>query len=310
MGGEIVNTKDLIFLAIAVTAVISAIIAVILYRRNMKRTLKSMNSMLDSAIDGSFSETFYDESLLSAVEAKLAHYLAASEVSAKNLTSEKDKIKELLSDISHQTKTPIANILLYSELLAEQELSEKGGECVAALKTQAEKLNFLIGALVKTSRLETGVFVLNPKKEKIRPLLDSVFKEISAKADNKNISMKIEKTNIQACFDLKWTTEALYNIVDNAIKYTPYGGEIRIETSEYNLFCRIDVKDNGIGIDEGEQADIFGRFYRSKRVSQTDGLGIGLYLSREIISEQGGYVKVSSQIGKGAVFSVFLPRPQ
>ncbi|MEA4972657.1 MAG: HAMP domain-containing sensor histidine kinase [Candidatus Metalachnospira sp.] len=304
------NTKDLIFLVIAVTAVVSAIIAVILYRRNMKRTLKSMNSMLDSAIDGSFSEAFYDESLLSAVEAKLAHYLASSEVSAKNLTAEKDKIKELLSDISHQTKTPIANILLYSELLAEQELSEKSGECVVALKTQAEKLNFLIGALVKTSRIETGVFVLNPKKEKIQPLLDSVCKEISAKAGSKNIKLIIEKTNIQACFDLKWTTEALYNIVDNAVKYTPYGREIRIQTSEYNLFCRIDVKDNGIGIDEGEQADIFRRFYRSKRVSQTDGLGIGLYLSREIISEQGGYIKVTSEFGNGATFSIFLPRPQ
>jgi len=304
------NPKDITFLMTAIVSVLSAIVVVILYRRNMRKTLKNMDNMLDLAINGSFNETLYDESLLSSVEAKLAHYLAASEVSAKNLTAEKEKIKELLSDISHQTKTPIANILLYSELLEEQELSENSSNCVKALKAQAEKLSFLISALVKTSRLETGVFVLNPKKERLQPLLDAVRDQISVKAESKKIKLIIDNTDIIADFDLKWTAEALYNIVDNAVKYTPDGGEIRIDMAKYNLFSRINIADNGIGIAEGEQANIFSRFYRSKHVSDTEGLGIGLYLSREIISAQGGYIKVTSQLGKGAVFSVFLPRPQ
>ena len=118
--------------------------------------------MLDTAINGEFTEDSFDESMLSAVESKLAHYLAASTVSARNLREEKEKIESLISDISHQTKTPITNIMLYTELLSEQELSPKNQSCVKALEKQTEKLRILIDALVKTSRLETGIITLHP----------------------------------------------------------------------------------------------------------------------------------------------------
>ena len=120
----------------------------------------TLNQMLDSALDGSFVEHRYDESLLSLVENRMNQYLSASSVSARNLSTEKEKIKELLADISHQTKTPLANILLYAQLLEEQELSKENMVCTTALIGQAEKLNFLIDSLVKLSRLETGVFTI------------------------------------------------------------------------------------------------------------------------------------------------------
>lgn len=266
-----------------------------------------MDEMLTSAIDGSFSETAFDESLLSAVETKLAHYLSASAVSARNLQEEKDKIKELIADISHQTKTPIANILLYAQLLSEQELPEGSKPCVTALNAQAEKLSFLIGALVKTSRLEAGIFQLHPSSSGVQPMLHTVLTQIAHKAEEKGISVACAETDAAACMDVKWTGEAIYNILDNAVKYTPSGGSICISTATYPLFCRIDITDTGIGIAEEEQAKVFGRFYRSPSVSQEEGVGIGLYLARQIISGQGGYCKVSSKPGEGACFSVFLP---
>ena len=116
------------------------------------------------------------------------------------------------------------------------------------------------------------------------------------------------RKGLSACFDPKWTAEALYNIMDNAIKYTPQGGKVRVTVQAYELFCRIDISDTGIGISEDEIPKIFSRFYRSSAVSQEEGVGIGLYLSREIITMQGGYIKVSSEPDKGSCFSVFLPR--
>lgn len=277
-------------------------------RYRMARMLRQLNRMFDAAMDGSFCETQFDESQLSALETKVAHYLSASEVSARNLAEEKNKIKELIADISHQTKTPIANILLYAQLLREQEISTEGRTCVEALNAQAEKLNFLIGALVKTSRLETGIMVFNPKKAAVWPMLVSVQEQLTLKLQKKSIHLFMKETELEAVFDGKWTTEAIYNIVDNAVKYTPEGGNIQIKAAAYDLFVRIDIMDNGIGIEEEEQSKIFGRFYRTKEVNQEEGVGIGLYLSRQIISQEGGYIKVASKQGQGSTFSVFLPK--
>jgi len=301
------NTLDYACIGIAITSALSAVIIVSLYRQKTKKTLEIIGSMLDTAMDGSFSEGVFDESILSAVEAKLARYLSICAVSSKNLISEKDKIKELISDISHQTKTPIANILLYSQLLSEHELPEDCTICIKALSSQAEKLNFLISALVKTSRLETGIITVSPKQEAVQRLLNEVQEQTMSKAYAKDISVTMEDTEISACFDLKWTTEAIYNIIDNGIKYTKIGGSITIKVMSYELFCRIDITDNGIGIAENEQSKIFTRFYRSGAVNHQEGVGIGLFLTREILAAEGGYIKVSSRLGSGSTFSVFLP---
>ncbi|WP_254329496.1 sensor histidine kinase KdpD [Paenibacillus sp. MZ03-122A] len=126
------------------------------------------------------------------------------------------------------------------------------------------------------------------------------------KADTKGISIVMENTTIHTCFDLKWTAEAVYNIMDNAVKYTETGGSITIKVIAYDLFCRIDITDSGIGIAEDELSKIFMRFSRYPTVSSQEGVGIGL-LAREIIAAQGGYIKVQSRCGSGSTFSLFLP---
>jgi len=301
------NTLAYTCIGIAIAALLTATVVVISYRRKTKKTLEKIGEMLDSAINGSFVEDVFDESAISAVEAKLARDLSICAVSSKNLLAEKDKIKELISDISHQTKTPIANILLYSQLLSEHVLPEDCTVCVQALSAQAEKLNFLISALVKTSRLETGIITVSPKQEAVQRLLDEVGEQTRPKSDTKGISVAMEQTKINAFFDLKWTTEAVYNIMDNAVKYTESGGRITLKAIPYELFCRIDISDNGMGIAEEEQSKIFTRFYRTAAVKNQEGVGIGLFLAREIVAAEGGYIKVSSVPGSGSTFSVYLP---
>ena len=272
-----------------------------------RRTLSRLSAMLDKAINGTLTENTFDESMLSAIEVKMAKFLSSCAVSSKNLYDEKNKIKGLISDISHQTKTPIANIVLYTQLLSEAELPHDCTDKVEILSAQAKKLSFLVETLVKTSRLEAGIIAIVPKLGKVQDVIDTAVLQAQAKAELKNIRMITERAEQTALFDAKWTAEAIYNILDNAIKYSPQDSTITIQTIPYELFCRIDIADKGIGISEDEHSKVFGRFYRSPAVSAQEGVGIGLFLAREIITSFGGYIKVSSKPGQGSVFSVFLP---
>ena len=273
-----------------------------------RRTLRRLGDMLDRAIAGNFAEERFDETELSALETRMARYLSANAVSARSLAEEKDAIKTLIADISHQTKTPIANLLLYAQLLGEQELPPESRIYASALERQAEKLRFLIDALVKTSRLETGVFAMTPKRHGIQQLLDAALSQAAPRAAAKGLALAAEPTDLMARFDLKWTAEALYNLVDNAVKYTPAGGSVTLSAQLLDSFCRVDVTDTGPGIPEGEQARIFRRFYRSPAASEEEGVGIGLYLTRQIAAGQGGYCKLTSRPGEGSTFSLYLPR--
>ncbi|MGN0587465.1 MAG: sensor histidine kinase [Oscillospiraceae bacterium] len=298
---------ELLCIIAAAVCIIAAAIIIIIYRLRTAKVMRSLDKMIDKAIDGSFTEENIDETMLSSVEAKLARYLSASELSARNVASEKEKIKELISDISHQTKTPVANIMLYADLLSEQDINEQARSCAESIGEQAEKLSFLIAALVKLSRLETGVIALSPVRKDIAPMLENVYKQYLPKAEEKGIKLTLEHTSASALYDEKWCAEAIGNIVDNAVKYTD-SGFVSISVMEYEMFCAVIISDSGQGISEEEQGRIFTRFYRSPSVSQKDGLGIGLYLAREIISGCGGYIKVSSEVGRGTAFSVYLRR--
>lgn len=296
-------------IVLAIIGIIALIISIIQYKI-AEKTLININSMLDKAISGNFKVSLYDESMLSKTESKMADFLSLSSLSMQNIKLDQERLNSLISDISHQTKTPIANILLYSELLGEQALKEESQNLVKSITAQSEKLDFLIKSLIKTSRLENGIITVNPKTQNIIAMLSEAIETIKIKAKNKNISIAYDyiQHEITADFDWKWTVEAVYNILDNAVKYTDADGEICINVIEYEIFVRIDIADNGIGICEDELQKIFLRFYRSADSSEHYGVGIGLYLSRKIINAEGGYIKVKSNKGSGSVFSVFLKK--
>ena len=220
--------------------------AVIVYwnHRKARKTMEAIEKMLDAAMAGSFSESGFDESKLSALETRFAHYLSAAETSSRNVAQEKDRIKSLIADISHQTKTPIANLLLYSELLMEEDLPPSAKANVEALYDQSEKLRFLIDSLVKLSRLENGILSLSPQPTVLQPLLRGIAEQYAAKAARKGLSLQLHDTDTSAIFDMKWTAEALANVVDNAIKYTEHG-VITISAVSYEMFARIDISDTG-----------------------------------------------------------------
>ena len=278
-------------------------------KRGIRYTYARLNQMIDEAMTGTFEEETYDETELSKLEVKWKRFLTSSKLSNQKLKEERVNIKEIVSDISHQTKTPLANILLYSQLLEEQQLDEYSQKLVSEIVKQSEKLDFLIQSLVKTSRLETGTFQLNPKLHSISQVLEETLMQAQQKAEKKGIQIMTEDFScIKAVYDKKWTGEALYNILDNAIKYSEGGSRIHIQVKEYELFVCIEIRDEGMGIEEEEIPLIFLRFYRGRKVKDEEGVGIGLYLTRQIIEGQKGYIKVSSKEKIGSVFSVYLPK--
>lgn len=225
------------------------------------------------------------------------------------LAQEKEQIKTLISDISHQIKTPIAAANTFAELLSDGELSaEERTEYITTLQMSLGKLTFLTNSLIKMSRLESGIISLKPEKNSLNEIVLQAVKTIYAKAKEKGILITFEcDQSFEAVLDFNWTAEAISNVIDNAVKYTPQGGFVRLQITEYPSFLRLDISDSGVGIPEEEQAKIFGRFYRGKQSVGTDGVGIGLYLTREIINKQNGYMKVSSD-ENGSTFSLFLKK--
>ena len=271
------------------------------------KTLRRLDEMLEAAINGTFEESRFDETQLSRLESRWKQYLTMSERSLKQTRQERENMKKLVSDISHQTRTSLSNILLYTELLEDQAENEDSKKLARQILSQTKKLEFLIQALVKMSRLETDILEVTPVQQPIRLLVERAVEEMIPRAEEKQIQIVCSlPENAQAVYDLKWTAEALGNILDNAVKYSPAGSQITVEGREFEIYACITVTDQGIGIQESEKAQIFGRFYRSAQVQQEDGIGIGLYLAREILRRENGYIKVCAREGTGSSFSVYL----
>lgn len=222
----------------------------------------------------------------------------------------KKQIEKLISDISHQTKTPITNILLYSELLLEKEI--KDTKYVQTIVNQAEKLQWLMQNLLLLSRLENGIIQCRKEVYRINDIIVPCIEQYRVACESKILSLKydqLKNRSITAFADLKWMQEALSNVIENSVKYT-VEGSIEIEVDVQELFVCIIVSDTGIGIDEKDMTHIFQRFYRSQQVKHLQGVGIGLSLAREIMEKQDGYIIITSNDGQGTKVKLFLPKEE
>ena len=267
---------------------------------------------LDGMINGNESPmvNYEEETQFSRISHRLEQLYNIMQKTRCKVAEEKSELQSLISDISHQTKTPIANLKMINEtLLTRCMTEEKQKEFLQATGNQLNKLDFLVQAMVKTSRLETGVITLEKKDCPISDTLAAAINGVLAQIEVKQIFFSVNcPDDLNVAHDSRWTTEALFNLLDNAVKYTPVNGCIRVDVQQWEMYLKIDVADTGRGIPESEYAKIFKRFYREDVVHNIDGIGIGLYLAREIITMQGGYIKLTSQVGVGSTFSVFLPR--
>lgn len=233
------------------------------------------------------------------------------EKQAKQAEEEKEQVKSLVSNLSHELKTPLANLSIYTEILNEKEQEEQKRQTVQKIKKQVDKLDWLIGSLTKMVKLEQNIMVFSVEGnfigETIRDAIDTIYE----KMERKKIVLYCEPyKDCMLYHNRKWTAEVFVNILENAVKYTEIGGRIRIKVCPYEIYTEIQFIDNGCGIHEEEIPQIVKRFYRSKEVAQIEGSGIGLYLSSLILEKEKGYLVVKSSYGEGSCFSVFLQNYQ
>lgn len=282
------------------------------FQKKLSEFINRLCQTIDGMIDGSERPEvdFEAETSFARISHRLERLYNIMQENRRKIEEEKSELQSLVSDISHQTKTPIANLKMINDTLQTRKMPvEQQWEFLRASGSQLDKLGFLIQAMVKTSRLETGVITLEKKQTLVMDTLTAAINGILVSMERKQITLLVEcPDNIAFSHDSRWTAEALYNLLDNAVKYTPASGSICVTVQDQEMYLKIDVADTGRGIPESEQATIFKRFYREDAVHDIDGIGIGLYLTREIITMQGGYVKVLSTVGKGTVFSIFLPK--
>lgn len=297
--------------AVSFGAVAVLLSALFLWAMKMKISaiLGTVDEMVDAAMNGRKRQTGYDETKLSSLEHKLYRYMELMQDRERQVQAERGHIQTLISDISHQTKTPLAGIRLYSELMGElPQLGEQARMYATEIHAGAVKLDWLIRCLFKMSRLETGLITIEPQASSLMNTVKSAVSSIQAAAARKDMVIQIScPEHIRALHDPKWTGEALFNLLENAVKYTASGGHILVTVQAGDMFVRIDIADTGLGIAESEWPHIFQRFYRSPKVTEVEGIGIGLYLARELVMAQGGYMKVASKEQQGSVFSVYLP---
>ena len=285
---------------------------VALVRRKLTLFSDLFCQTLDDMLSGNVAslQMAEEESLFYKINYRLGRLYEVMNENRRNVAKERADLQELISDISHQVKTPIANLNMINSTLLEQDVPpNKQKEFLLASASQLDKLDFLMQAMIKTSRLETGIISLEKKIQPIYDTLASALGGILLNAEKKKIDVSVDcSEQLVVPHDRKWTSEALFNILDNAVKYTPENGKIVVTVECWELYLKISIADTGKGIPEKHQGAIFKRFYREDDVHDVEGIGIGLYLAREIISMQGGYIKVMSEVGKGTTFSIFLPR--
>lgn len=274
-----------------------------------RKTYRSIDKLLDCVLNQEKIEmSDVKEGELSALVHKIQRIQEVLGKQVELATAEKDQVKSLVSNMSHQLKTPLANLSIYTEILSSQELEEeKKAEFAEKIKKQTEKLDWIIGSLAKMVKLEQDVIKFDVERISIRKTILDAIDTVYEKLEKKEITLVSEPyEDLLLLHNRKWTVEVFVNLLENAIKYTDQGGVIQIRVCPYEMYTEIQIMDNGCGIHEEEMTEIFKRFYRSREVERIEGSGIGLYLSNLILEKEKGYIVVKSVYGKGSCFSVFL----
>ena len=261
--------------------------------------------------EGSEGEDGYPDVLEtreSRVVSQLRQILSAARFQKRQAAGERDQVMALISDLSHQLKTPLANIIMNTELLQDASLEQaRREEFLAHTKEQADKMQWLMADLLKASRLENGMIRFPVEAAGIKETIARSLGHVYGQAAAKDIALAVEEfQDFNLIHNPKWTAEALANILENAIKYSPRHSRIHVSVTRLDLYTKITIADEGIGISEKEYNLIFKRFYRSGMVEQQEGSGLGLYLAQLIVLQEKGYITVASRVGQGSRFSLFL----
>ena len=286
-----------------------ALAAVFLLGLYYLKCLKRMQKLLrDYQETGTACFSTMKETRESKLENTLQRLLDQAEKKEAQAKRERDEVASLLSDLTHQLKTPMANVIMYTELLEDENLTPEERQRFTYLaRTQAKKMQWLLGNMLKASQLERGMISFSAEYTGIRETIRQAVSSVYAQAEERDIMIKVEPFEDRKLYhNPRWTAEAMENILDNAVKYSPSGSVVTVRVQPMENYTQIEISDQVIGISGEEYNKIFRRFYRSSNAAQTEGSGLGLYLAQLILNNEKGYVTAVSRPGEGSSFRIFL----
>ena len=259
--------------------------------RNKKKEMEVLLQRLDDALEGGEGAYAYDESMDSAIADRLNKLLRSSSMGKERAYQDRDRIKSLISDISHQIRTPLSNIMLYTGLLQEKKLDGQSRMLADQIQGQAEKLDFFMKELIRSSYMETDMIVVSPRTAPVGELVDRACQAVEAEALKKGILIRQPETDRIICkFDMKWTLEAVRNILENALKYSAKHTRVFVKTYQKessNHLCLEITNTAGYPMDFTKE-EIIERFFRGDKQRSSEGNGLGLAIVSTYVKALGG----------------------
>lgn len=312
---------SLLAIALALYLLLTGLCFYLFYKNRQKQEWR-MHELLDCYLADNYSHLADQNNLAPIFNGaftdtllKIGHKLMAK---TKALAEERDHTKTLVTDISHQLKTPVSALKNCLAMCVDTDSESERADFLERCVAQMNHLENLLTELVNVSRLETSLITLKQETVLLSDVLTDAVNTVYEKTIPKNITIELldpdqeYETPTPLFLDRRWTAEAIANLLDNAIKYSPAGSTITLRLHRFYSYISLEIEDEGIGVPKEETNRIFKRFYRGSHpsVKQTEGSGVGLYLARRILEEQGGTISVKSASPKGSIFMVHLPLPQ
>lgn len=292
------------FVALVMGAAV--IIVHIVFHKRRYRKLTSLCDDIDKVLNGDDTVSFSccEEGEISILRSEIHKMTKRIREQNSALTAEREHLKDVMADISHQLKTPLTSMSLILTVLRTKELSDK--ERITSLRKLSDilsKTEWLIETLLKMSSFDAGAVEIHKEEIPCRSLINNAVSSLEIMAELRGVELITQSDADTVCADLNWTVEALKNIIKNCIEHTENGGVIRIKADETPVAVTISVSDNGSGISDKDLPHIFERFYKTDNVLH-QGYGIGLAFSRQIITAQGGIIKAKNAKPHGSEFSL------
>lgn len=298
----------IIFLILICFVLIVSLILAILYFRKIYKDIKDMTDYVYNSSEGrNFDmKNRNQEGQIGLLKTELIKMINILKEKVELLNNEKIFLNEVISDISHQLKTPMTSLIILNDLMYEDLPKETKIEFLDKIKSQLNRMEWLIKSMLKLSKVEAKVIDFEKKEVKVSELIKKSISPSLISMEIKNIELTVNgDENISYIGDINWSCEAFVNIIKNCVEHTDTNGKINISYEENPLYCEVVIKDSGEGIDKKDLPHIFKRFYKGKS-SKDDSVGIGLAMAKSIIESQNGDIYVKSEKNKGSEFHIIF----